>query len=85
MDVVDIKVGDVVAIRGDKRINYDGQCAYTDSQLFDGKYVRHTGHGGIWTGVVKKITGDRALVGGGWLFLDHYEVMFRGSGPSAWN
>ena len=71
-----IRVGDVVAIRGDLRINNDGRCAYTADQLVNGKYVRHSGHGGIWTGVVEKIDNDRALVGGGWRTLETYEVMF---------
>ena len=60
-----IKTGDVVAIRGDE----------------DGKhtYLRHAGRGGIWTGVVEKIEGDRALVGGRWRTIDHCTVMFCGS------
>lgn len=70
------KVGDLVAIRGDLRINLDGRCAYTPDQLVDGKYLRHTGHGGIWTGTVEKISTDGyALVGGGWRRIDRYEVM----------
>ena len=52
---MEVMLGDVVAIRGDLRINNDGRCAYTDDQLFDGKYLRHTCHGEIWIGVVKKI------------------------------
>jgi hypothetical protein len=73
-----IKVGDVVAIRGDRRINNNGQCAYTPDQLFQGKYVKHAYNGEIWTGVVKKIDGDMALVGGGWRQLDSYEVVCNG-------
>ena len=73
--MVDIKIGDVVAIRGDKRVNNNGQCAYTPDQLIDGKYLKHTGSGGIWTGVVAKIKGDLALVGGGWRRLDQYEII----------
>ena len=71
-----LKVGDLVAIRGDLRINLDGRCAYTPDQLIGGRYLRHTGHGGIWTGTVNKISKDgqeaRALVGGGWRNLDCY-------------
>jgi hypothetical protein len=74
-----IKIGDVVAIRGDRRMSYMGNgkyvCAYFDNQLVDGKYVMHTGHGGIWTGVVTKINDGSALVGGGWRPLDHLEVI----------
>jgi hypothetical protein len=71
-----IQVGDVVAIRGDRRINYNmNRCAYTPDQLVDGKYVKHTGHGGVWTGRVDKIDpkGEFALVGGGWRPVTHYE------------
>ncbi len=84
-----IKVGDVVAIRGDLRTTDNGywengeyhsrkRCVYLPEQLIDGKYLKHTGHGGIWTGVVKKIDGDMALVGGGWRRLDSYELMCNG-------
>ncbi len=62
----DVAVGDTVAIRGDLRINIDGRCAYTPDQLIDGKYLRHTGHGGIWFGTVVKISEELALVGGGY-------------------
>lgn len=76
-----IKIGDVVAIRGDRRMNYMGNgkfvCAYHDDQLVDGKYVKHTGHGGIWTGVVANVDGDMALVAGGWRCIEQLEVMGR--------
>lgn len=81
-----LKVGDVVAIRGDLRTIDNGywetgeyhsrkKCAYTPDQLIDGKYLKHTGHGGMWTGVVKSVNHDRALVGGGWRHHDYYEVI----------
>ena len=50
-----IKVGDVVAILGDRRLRSDGTCQYTADQLVQGKYVRHAVHKGIWTGVVTRI------------------------------
>lgn len=79
MNISPLKVGDLVAIRGDLRINLDGRCAYTPDQLVDGRYLRHTGHGGIWLGIVDAIDGaggeTRALVGGGWRRIDRYEVM----------
>lgn len=67
------RVGDEVAIRGDLRINR-GQCVYTPDQLVDGKYLKHTGHGGIWTGEIEKIDGDMALVGGGWRGFETLEI-----------
>ncbi len=77
-----IQIGDVVAIRGDRRRTYVGNgkfiCSYTDEQLVDGKYVRHTGHGGIWTGVVEGISGDMVKVGGGWRGIEMVEVLPRG-------
>lgn len=77
----DIKKGDVVAIRGDKRINNNGQCAYAPDQLIQGKYIRHTGHGGIWTGVVEKTYTEnelfaRAKVGGGWIDVNSLELIY---------
>ena len=66
MNEHNIQVGDRVAIRGDLRRNMNGQCAYTPGQLVDGKYVKHTGHGGMWTGRVEKIYTDMVKVGGGW-------------------
>ena len=73
-----IQVGDTVAIRGDKMVGYSPTygkvvCRYLPEQLVDGKYPMHTGHGGIWTGTVKKIDGDMALVGGGWRGIEFYE------------
>jgi len=70
MDTMDLKIGDVVAIRGDLRINNNGQCAYTPDQLVDGKYLRHTGHGGLWTGTIEKINNGYVLVGGGWRSME---------------
>lgn len=70
-----ITVGDIVAIRGDNRINNNGQCAYDDCQLVDGKYLKHTGHGGIWNGRVSKVKGDMALVEGAWRGIANLEVM----------
>lgn len=72
-----IKVGDIVAIRGDKRINNNGQCAYTSDQLIMGKYVKHTGHGGIWTGRVEEVRGNYVVVGGGLRPIDTVEIMYR--------
>lgn len=72
-----IRIGDEVAIRGDLRRNLSGQCAYTEEQLVDGKYLKHTGHGGIWTGVVEKVVGEEALVAGGWRHISRYEVLCR--------
>lgn len=69
-----VQVGDLVAIRGDLRLRIDGTCQYTPDQLVDGKYVKHTGHGGAWTGRVKSIKGDEALVGGGWRHVSRYEL-----------
>jgi hypothetical protein len=75
MSAAPIKVGDLVAIRGDLRRNYHGKCEYLDEQLVDGKYVRHTGHGGIWTGRVEEIRGDMAKVSGAWRGIERYEVV----------
>lgn len=73
-----IKVGDTVAIRGDKRMNYLGRgkwiCAYTPDQLIDGKYLKHTGHGGVWTGKVEVIKDDMARVGITWMGIEMLEV-----------
>ena len=72
-----MKVGDVVYIRGDKRINNDGRCAYTPDQLVDGKYIKRHGSDKAWEGPVTKIDSadGRALVGGGWRPIDHYELV----------
>lgn len=67
-------IGDVVAIRGDRRT----AGSYTPDQLVDGKYVRHSGHNGIWTGVIDKVLGDMALCAGGWRGVEMYEVMYCG-------
>ncbi|WBQ35246.1 hypothetical protein [Pseudomonas phage pPA-3099-2aT.2] len=67
-----IQVGDIVAIRGDIRRRMDGSCMYDPSQLVDGKYLKHTGTGNIWTGRVEAIKGDKARVGGGWRGLEYY-------------
>ena len=66
-----LKVGNTVAIRGDLQISLPtwGQkwrCRYDSEQLVQGKYLKRTGTNGIWTGIVKKINGDMAFVGGGW-------------------
>ena len=53
---VTARVGDVVCLRGDLAFN-GGQCCYTPDQLVDGKYIRHTGHGGISLG---DLSGDSA-------------------------
>jgi hypothetical protein len=74
---MNVKKGDVVAVRGDLRINNNGQCAYTDNQLWGGKYIRHAGHNGIWTGVVSYISGDRAIINGSAIFADRCEVIYR--------
>ncbi|HYD60871.1 MAG TPA: hypothetical protein VEC35_10975 [Noviherbaspirillum sp.] len=73
----DIRVGDVVAIRGDLRRTMDGKCQYTADQLVDGKYLKHTRTGEIWTGVVEKRIGDEALVAGGWRHISRYELFVR--------
>lgn len=72
-----MKVGDLVAIRGDKRLNTEGKCCYLPEQLVRGKWLKHSGHGGIWLGTVRKIQGDMALVGGGWYKVDNLDVMMR--------
>jgi len=79
MNSQNIKVGDVVAIRGDLRRRSDGTCQYTPDQLVLEKYVRHAHHKGIWTGVVTKVnnTTEEALVEGGWRSLEYYEVIYR--------
>ena len=70
-----MKLGDIVAIRGDKRLQRDGSCMYTPNQLIQGKYVRHTGHDGIWTGPVEKLSSDRVKVGGGWWSTELIEII----------
>jgi hypothetical protein len=74
---MELKKGDIVAIRGDKRTNNDGRCSYLNEDMIDGKYLKHIGHGGIWTGKVKSIYDGYALVGGCWRPFDCYEVMCR--------
>ncbi len=76
-------IGDVVAIRGDLMLTtingpYKGRCKYTPDQLIEGKYVKHTGHGGIWLGRVMKFAGDEVLVASGWRGIEFYEVMVKG-------
>lgn len=73
-----LKIGDLVAIRGDKRKKHNGECQYLPQQLILGKYLKHTRHGGIWLGKIEKIQGDMALVGGGWRPLNHYEIIIEG-------
>ena len=76
---MEIKVGDTVAIRGDLHRVYVGngvfKCAYFPDQLVDGKYVMHTGHFGIWTGVVEAVKGDMVKVSGAWRGVEFLEVM----------
>jgi hypothetical protein len=63
-----LKIGDLVAIRGDLRVNIKGNCAYTPDQLVDGKFLKRHGTDEIWAGRVEKIVheeaGDMVLVGG---------------------
>lgn len=73
-----MKPGDVVAIRGDLRKNNNGQCSYTPDQLIDGKYLKHTGHGGIWLGTVKEVRDGMVHIGGGWWYIGLVEVMCEG-------
>lgn len=68
LDVYQIKAGDTVAIRGDLANRTSRTGKYRPEQLVDSKYVRHTGHGGVWTGKVKHIVLDgeyAAMEGGG--------------------
>lgn len=77
---MNIQIGDVVAIRGDLRVRMnDGVCLYMSNQLVLGKYLKHTGHGGIWVGIVEKVDGDMARVAGGWRGIEMYEVVVYGS------
>ena len=75
-----IKIGDTVCLRGDLRRSYVsarnplGQCAYFPEQLVDGKYLRHTGTGEVWTGKVNTIHDDMAKIGGGWWNIRLLEV-----------
>lgn len=85
MSLTTIEIGDVVAIRGDLQWNHTLNCCkYTPDQMIDGKYLRHTGHGGIWTGKVEKIKDNYphkpfVLVGGMWYAEHLLEVMYKGS------
>jgi len=78
-----VKVGDIVAIRGDLRLRYDGICEYTEDQLVLGKYIKHIGHKGIWTGIIEKLgkyyDHHMAFVGGGWRSVDFLDVMYCGA------
>ncbi len=77
---MNIQIGDIVAIRGDLRVRMNNRlCCYLPNQLVLGKYLKHTGNGRIWTGIVKKIDGDMALVAGGWRGIERYEVIVYGS------
>lgn len=75
-----LKIGDVVAIRGDLRTGFDGGPMYTSEQLIRGKYLKHTTTGAIWLGRVDKVDEKRreALVGGGWRGFEYYEKMIEG-------
>jgi organic radical activating enzyme len=55
-----IKAGDTIAIRGDLSTH-----KYKPEQLVDGKYLRHTGHGGVWTTTVKE-----AVFNGEWVAVE---------------
>ncbi|MBU8902242.1 MAG: hypothetical protein KOO69_05850 [Victivallales bacterium] len=70
-----LKSGDIVAIRGDLRLRNDGSCQYTENQLFEGRYIKHAYHGGIWLGEIKSISNDMGLVGGMWRHISFYEKM----------
>lgn len=72
-----LKAGDIVAIRGDKRINNNGKCAYDDSQLIDNKYLRHSSNGGLWYGAIERISsdGEMAKIGGGWYGVNSLELV----------
>ena len=78
-----LMIGDLVRIRGDKRWNYStNKCCYTPDQLVDGKYLKHSGHGGVWTGRIDKIQGvlgspqgAMVRVGGGWWHENLIEVI----------
>ena len=61
-----LRVGDTVAIRGDRRWNHGRNCcAYTPDQLVDGKYLKHAHTGAVWTGKVTKLFEDRVCIGSG--------------------
>lgn len=70
-----IRVGDIVAIRGDLRKKLGGSCQYLPEQLVDGKFLKHTGTGEMWTGRVERIQGDLAKVGGGWRGIENYVLV----------
>ena len=79
----ELKVGDTVAIRGDKCWNYQiNKCSYFPEQLVDGKYLKHTGTGKVWTGKIVKLIeeGTRACLdrigSGSWNcdILEKYEA-----------
>jgi hypothetical protein len=77
----ELKIGDTVAIRGDKRWNYQiNKCVYFPDQLVDGKYVKNSFTGKVWTGKITKLIEDntRACLdgGGSWDIdlLEKYEV-----------
>lgn len=76
----EIHLGDIVAIRGEDRINNDGKCAYTPDQMIDG-LLKHTGHEGIWTGKVLKVNSERVFVGGRWWLREYCKVMFSPTKP----
>lgn len=57
-----LKVGDTVVIRGDKQWNSQiNKCCYSPDQLVDGKYLKHTGTGKVWTSKITKITDDGTM------------------------
>jgi hypothetical protein len=72
-----IHKGDIIAIRGDLANKTERTGKYHPEQLVNGKYVRHTGHHGVWTAKVKAIVLDgeyAAIEGGGAWALDLCEV-----------
>jgi hypothetical protein len=76
-----LKVGDTVAIRGDKvwwnyKINNSKDF---HEQLVDGKYIKDMETGKVWTGKITKITEDgtrASLSNGSWAInlLEKYEA-----------
>ncbi|ATI16001.1 hypothetical protein Y35_GM000028 [Pseudomonas phage YS35] len=74
-ELMTVRVGDIVAIRGDIRKKLDGTCQYTPEQLVGGKFLKHAGTGEIWTGRVSKIQGDMAKVEGAWRGIEFYVLI----------
>jgi hypothetical protein len=72
-----LKIGDLVAIRGDLRRNYKRECVYAPSQLVENKFLKNPTTQALWIGRVEKIDEQRqeARVAGGWRGFEFYEVM----------